>query len=128
MAGRGTDIKPSESALTAGGLHVIASEPHDSLRVDRQLFGRAGRQGNPGSYQCVYSFADEMPRRYLPQWQQSLGRRLSASQAAIPQWLAYQIIRSSQHRAERANAAARGDLLKSDDMILNKLGFSRIRE
>jgi preprotein translocase subunit SecA len=128
MAGRGTDIKPCEAALAAGGLHVIATEPHDSLRVDRQLFGRSGRQGNPGSYQCVFSFADEMPRRFLPEWQQALGRRLAGSSGTAAQWLAYQIIRFSQYRAERANAAARRDLLKSDDRILSKIGFAKIRE
>ena len=50
MAGRGTDIKVSEEALERGGLHVICTEVHDSARIDRQLIGRCGRQGDAGSY------------------------------------------------------------------------------
>ena len=58
MAGRGTDIKPDSTALKAGGLHVIAAEHHVSARVDRQLSGRAARQGQPGSF-CFYSSAQD---------------------------------------------------------------------
>ena len=60
MAGRGTDIKVSEAALEQGGLHVICSEVHDSARIDRQLIGRCGRQGDPGSYRQFVSLADEI--------------------------------------------------------------------
>ena len=49
MAGRGTDIKPAPEVLAAGGLHVLGTERHEALRIDRQLAGRAGRQGDPGS-------------------------------------------------------------------------------
>ena len=52
MAGRGTDIKLGRGVAALGGLHVIATEPHGSGRVDRQLFGRAARQGDPGSAEC----------------------------------------------------------------------------
>ena len=60
MAGRGTDIKVSEAALEQGGLHVICSEVHDSARIDRQLIGRCGRQGDPGSYRQFVSLTDEI--------------------------------------------------------------------
>ena len=60
MAGRGTDIKVSDAALEQGGLHVICSEVHDSARIDRQLIGRCGRQGDPGSYRQFVSLADEI--------------------------------------------------------------------
>ena len=60
MAGRGTDIKPDSAALAAGGLHVIAAEHHVSARVDRQLSGRAARQGQPGSFQFYSSAKDEL--------------------------------------------------------------------
>jgi preprotein translocase subunit SecA len=65
MAGRGTDIKLGTGIAEFGGLHVIATERHESGRVDRQLFGRAARQGDPGSAQAFVSIDDELLRRYL---------------------------------------------------------------
>jgi len=65
MAGRGTDIKLDEKALKAGGLAIIGSEKHESRRIDRQLRGRAGRQGDPGSSQFFISFEDNLMRRAL---------------------------------------------------------------
>ncbi|MFM9964546.1 MAG: preprotein translocase subunit SecA [Planctomycetaceae bacterium] len=64
MAGRGTDIKPDAAALANGGLHVIATEHHDSHRVDRQLIGRTARQGDPGSAQFFSSADDDLLVRY----------------------------------------------------------------
>jgi preprotein translocase subunit SecA len=60
LAGRGTDIKISEAVEAAGGLHVIMSELHDSIRSDQQLVGRCGRQGQPGSYRQFLSIDDEI--------------------------------------------------------------------
>ena len=60
MAGRGTDIKVSDEALELGGLHVICTELHESARIDRQLVGRCGRQGDPGSYRQFLSLEDEL--------------------------------------------------------------------
>lgn len=60
MAGRGTDIQLSEQARTLGGLHVICSELHESARIDRQLIGRCGRQGDPGSYRHYHCWEDEI--------------------------------------------------------------------
>lgn len=65
MAGRGTDIRLSEEARTAGGLHVICSELHDSARIDRQLIGRCGRQGDPGTWQVFLSLDDDILRNGL---------------------------------------------------------------
>ena len=66
MAGRGTDIKLGRGVAELGGLHVIASERNESGRIDRQLFGRCGRQGDPGSAQAFVSFEDELVRRHAP--------------------------------------------------------------
>jgi preprotein translocase subunit SecA len=66
MAGRGTDIRLGESVCELGGLHVLATERHESGRVDRQLFGRAGRQGDPGSAQAFVSAEDHLVQRHLP--------------------------------------------------------------
>ena len=62
MAGRGTDILLNDPVRKAGGLHVIATEMHSSKRIDRQLVGRAARQGDPGSYQFFLSLEDELLR------------------------------------------------------------------
>jgi preprotein translocase subunit SecA len=66
MAGRGTDIELHPEVKAAGGLHVIATEHSESGRIDRQLFGRSARQGDPGSARAVVSLEDELLRRYLP--------------------------------------------------------------
>jgi len=66
MAGRGTDIKLGDGIAALGGLHVLATERHESGRVDRQLFGRAARQGDPGSAQAFVSLEDDLIRRYVP--------------------------------------------------------------
>ncbi len=64
MAGRGTDIKLSKEVKDAGGLAIIGTERHDSRRVDRQLRGRAGRQGDPGSSQFYVSLEDNLMRLF----------------------------------------------------------------
>ena len=66
MAGRGTDIKLGKGVAGLGGLHVIATERNESMRIDRQLFGRCARQGDPGSAQAFVSMDDELFRRFLP--------------------------------------------------------------
>ena len=65
MAGRGTDIQLHPAVRDAGGLHVILTEYHESRRIDRQLFGRAGRQGDPGSYESIVALDDEIFRRFV---------------------------------------------------------------
>ena len=60
MAGRGTDIKLGPGVVELGGLHVILTEMHDSSRIDRQLIGRCGRQGDPGTYRQYLSLDDEL--------------------------------------------------------------------
>src|SRR6185437_13005366 len=67
MAGRGTDIRLGAGVAEAGGLHVILTEYHDSRRVDRQLFGRCARQGDPGSCEAIVSLEDEIFTVHLPQ-------------------------------------------------------------
>ena len=64
MAGRGTDIKLQPGVADLGGIHLIAVEPNESLRVDRQLIGRVGRQGDPGSYQFFVSADDALLLRF----------------------------------------------------------------
>ena len=64
MAGRGTDIKLGEGVVELGGLHILGTERHEARRIDNQLRGRAGRQGDPGSSQFFVSLEDELMRRF----------------------------------------------------------------
>jgi preprotein translocase subunit SecA len=68
MAGRGTDIRLGHKVAEAGGLHVILTEAHESGRIDRQLCGRAGRQGDPGSSRLFASLEDDLAERFLGKW------------------------------------------------------------
>ena len=85
MAGRGTDIKLAPEVARSGGLHVILTEYHESGRIDRQLFGRCGRQGDPGSYQAIVSLEDnlfEVHAGLLTRW----CRGRSRPDEMIPAW------------------------------------------
>jgi len=79
MAGRGTDIKPDQAALAAGGLHVIGFSPNMSARIDRQLIGRAARQGQPGSSQFFISATDEIVESYAPSLTKKIAGRCQSN-------------------------------------------------
>ena len=79
MAGRGTDIKPDAKALEAGGLHVVGLSPNASRRIDRQLIGRAARQGQPGSAQFFAAATDTLFEDNSPGLQKSITRRAKSS-------------------------------------------------
>jgi preprotein translocase subunit SecA len=124
MAGRGTDIKLGHGVAQLGGLHVIATERHESSRVDRQLFGRSGRQGDPGSAQAFVSAQDELIQRYLPKpvrraFEASLRRGLP-SQAR----LADAAFRLAQRKAQSIAARQRQGILKSDLWMDEALSFT----
>jgi preprotein translocase subunit SecA len=114
MAGRGTDIKLSPEVSRAGGLHVIATEMHSSLRIDRQLIGRCARQGDPGTYQFFLSLEDEL-LRCLP-----LERLEAIRRSARPDrdgelpasWLA--LFQRTQRQLERLHLRQRKQLLKGE--------------
>jgi preprotein translocase subunit SecA len=124
MAGRGTDIQLHPAVRAAGGLHVILTEYHESRRVDRQLFGRAGRQGDPGSYETIVALDDELFRRFAG------GRllRLVAEGVRSGQPIravAGCALRSfSQHAAERLHGRGRRLALAEDLRINRILGFA----
>jgi preprotein translocase subunit SecA len=119
MAGRGTDIRLGAGVAERGGLHVIATEYHEAGRIDQQLFGRCGRQGDPGSYEVIASLEDELLTRYGGWWQ--LPARWAAGRAP---WLAHWIFRRVQRRAERLHARKRADLLRLDEYLETALAFS----
>ena len=122
LAGRGTDIRLGETVADIGGLHVIVAERHDSSRVDRQLIGRAARQGNPGSA-CVYASADDRLIRDHGPWLVSVMQRHQASNGQISLDVTRSIDRI-QRRVERASFASRCRLLRYDmhrESVLSKL-------
>jgi len=121
MAGRGTDIILASGVNEIGGLHVIASECHESRRIDRQLFGRCGRQGNQGSYEMFLSFDDEIVIKYAPSVLSSFARNMCATG---DQRIASLVFYLAQTRAEKHHAAIRRSLLKMDENLQNLLAFS----
>jgi preprotein translocase subunit SecA len=112
MAGRGTDIKLAKGVKELGGLHVIATEPATSYRVDRQLFGRAARQGDPGSAQMFASADDDLFLRHA-QLARKTWRTLGPDR----------LIRLAQNRAERLARFNRKQVLRSDDWMDQSLPF-----
>lgn len=114
MAGRGTDIKLTEAALAAGGLHVIATEMHTSIRIDRQLIGRAARQGDPGIYQFFLSLEDELLRVLESDYLVRVQKKARANkQGEISQsWIRF--FRKVQRRLEREHYKQRKDLCRQE--------------
>jgi preprotein translocase subunit SecA len=119
MAGRGTDIKLQPEVAEEGGLHVIATELHDSARVDRQLFGRCGRQGDKGSCEAILALDEELVTTFLRPAAHVLGRM-----HRLPRRLGAVVFRIAQWRAERNNARIRKDLLDMDDYLGDILAFA----
>jgi len=125
MAGRGTDIRLGPGVAELGGLHVIATERHEARRIDRQLFGRCGRQGDPGTCEAVVSIEDELVTVYvnkLFQWLVSAG--LKRPGALIARGIGKMLLSRAQHRAERLHARMRHALLKMDEQMGDALAFS----
>jgi preprotein translocase subunit SecA len=118
MAGRGTDIKLAPGVGEAGGLFVIASERHEAGRIDRQLFGRSGRQGDPGEGQAMVSLDDELVRSVFG----SLLDRLRSGH--LPGWLGRMLFSWAQRTTERRHSAIRKRLLHSDESLQDLLAFS----
>ena len=112
MAGRGTDIKLGKGVAEAGGLHVVATERHESGRIDRQLFGRAGRQGDPGSAIAFVSLEDELIRRHAAPWTRRFAARLGRAAFTM-----------AQRRAQRQALVQRKNVLRSDTSLDEGLGF-----
>lgn len=114
MAGRGTDIRLDDTVRASGGLHVIASEMHSSKRIDRQLIGRAARQGDPGTYQFMLSLEDELLRCLSTKKLERI--RASAvpdSMGELPaNWLSF--FQRTQRSLERQHRKQRKDLLRAE--------------
>jgi preprotein translocase subunit SecA len=124
MAGRGTDIKLGTGVAALGGLHVMMTERHESRRVDRQLFGRAARQGDPGSAQAFVSAEDDLLRRYLPR---PLPAALDATlRMRLPggKIITDAAFRVAQRKAQRLAYKQRRTVLRTDTWLDEALSFA----
>ena len=118
MAGRGTDIKLTDEVKEAGGLAIIGTERHDSRRVDRQLRGRAGRQGDTGSSQFYVSLEDKLMRLFGSERIAKLMDRMGLEEGEVIQhsWVSKSIERA-QKKVEENNFGTRKRLLEYDDVM-----------
>ena len=118
MAGRGTDIKITEDVRNAGGLAIIGTERHDSRRVDRQLRGRAGRQGDPGSSQFYVSLEDNLMRLFQSERIARLMDRMGHKEGEVIQHsMVTKSIERAQKKVEENNFGIRKRLLEYDDVM-----------
>lgn len=118
MAGRGTDIKLGEGVLDLGGLHVLGTERHESRRIDNQLRGRAGRQGDAGSSQFYLSMEDELMRRFGSDNMRSMMERLGMEEdQPIESKIVSKAVETAQKRVEGNNFDARKQILQYDDVM-----------
>ncbi|MBX2815612.1 MAG: SEC-C domain-containing protein, partial [Saprospiraceae bacterium] len=118
MAGRGTDIKISDEVKQAGGLAIIGTERHDSRRVDRQLRGRAGRQGDPGSSQFFVSLEDNLMRLFRSERIAKLMDRMGHQDGEVIQHsMVTKSIERAQKKVEENNFGIRKRLLEYDDVM-----------
>lgn len=118
MAGRGTDIKLKQEILDAGGLAIIGTERHDSRRVDRQLRGRAGRQGDPGSSQFYVSLEDKLMRLFHSERIAKLMDRMGHQDGEVIQHgMVTKSIERAQIKVEENNYGIRKRLLEYDDVM-----------
>jgi preprotein translocase subunit SecA len=122
MAGRGTDIELSDETRAAGGLHVILTSFHETPRIDRQLFGRSGRQGDPGSAEAITALDDELYRLFA----KGAGK---LAEAWVKEWPvrdgpAEWLRRWAQSNAERRHAAVRRQVELSEENMRRALAFS----
>lgn len=123
MAGRGTDIELGEGVAALGGLHVILTEYHDSRRVDRQLFGRCARQGDPGSCEAIVSLEDDIFEVCAPGLTDALRRSLDRG-VRLPRTAFDGLRVLAQWSAERHHAAIRTQHLKHDRQLNQTLAFT----
>jgi preprotein translocase subunit SecA len=123
MAGRGTDIRLDNAVSEKGGLHVILTEFHESSRIDRQLFCRCARQGQPGMVQAMVSLEDELFVRFVPHLR-SLALHATRQCQTVSPWLLNLLVDYAQIMAERHNAAIRMSTIKQDRKLQSLLAFS----
>mgnify|MGYP006272168669 CR=1 FL=1 len=120
MAGRGTDIKLGDGVVDVGGLHIVGTERHESRRIDNQLRGRSGRQGDPGSSRFFLSLEDDLMRIFGGERIRSLAERFGMEEGEVLEHgMVTRAIENAQKRVEAHHFDIRKHILKYDD-IMNK--------
>ena len=118
MAGRGTDIVLGPGVAEKGGLHVVGTERHEARRIDNQLRGRAGRQGDPGSSRFFVSFDDDLLRVFAPASTQNWLKRAGMGEdVALENRMVSRLIQKAQERVEEYNFDIRKSLLEYDEVM-----------
>ncbi|MFN8639142.1 MAG: preprotein translocase subunit SecA [Dehalococcoidia bacterium] len=121
MAGRGTDIKLGEGVAAGGGLHVIGTERHESRRIDNQLRGRSGRQGDPGSSRFFVSFDDDIMKRFAPDWLPGMMSKLGLEDDyPLESGMVTRAIATAQTKVESYNFDIRKNVVEYDDVMNNQ--------
>ncbi|MEQ1830146.1 MAG: hypothetical protein ABL921_29565 [Pirellula sp.] len=114
IAGRGTDIRLGPKVSEQGGLHILSTEMSESVRIERQLMGRAGRQGDPGSFQIILALDDPLLKRHAPEWVQKQSREMQRSGMIHQAW--FEDIRTIQRTLEASRRKDRQRMFERDDM------------
>jgi preprotein translocase subunit SecA len=118
MAGRGTDIKLGDGVAERGGLHVLGTERHESRRIDNQLRGRSGRQGDPGSTRFFVSFEDDLMKRFAPDWLPGMMAKLGLDEdTPLESKMVTKAIEQAQTRVEGYNFDIRKHVVEYDDVM-----------
>ena len=124
MAGRGTDIRLGPHVAALGGLHVVATERHEARRIDRQLYGRCARQGDPGSARAFVSLDDELLQQHAPPvWKRPASDKGDRGRE-ITSAFSRRRIKGAQRRAERDAGHRRREVLRTDHWLDEHLGFA----
>ncbi len=124
MAGRGTDIDIPPEINELGGLHVIAAEPNESQRIDRQLYGRCGRQGDNGSFELAASLEDELLTRYREKPMGQIVSKWINPDTVLGRWVGNRYISIAQKSVQKRNYHIRKNLMKVDESFENTIAFS----
>jgi len=124
MAGRGTDIELGPGVEELGGLHVISLSLNDSYRIDRQLYGRCARQGDPGSAEAILSLEDAALTNYFAPALLKFLSNLTSPGKPVPGFVSRLVLRLPQHNHEKKQCRIRKALMKQDQRLRRTLAFS----
>ena len=124
MAGRGTDIKLAAGVAECGGLHVIMTEFYELARVDRQVIGRGGRQGDPGTYEVIVALEDELFQSFCRRLARTFKILTFSGRCLLPAWWAKTLRHRAQHSAERRHYRMRRATQRLQRQLDKSLGFA----
>ncbi len=124
MAGRGTDIALGPGVKESGGLHVVALSRNGSHRIDRQLYGRCARQGDPGSAEAILSLEDPALQQFYSASTLKLFASLTPGKLSMPGFISKRVLRLPQHKNEKEKHRMRKQLMRQDRRLQRTLAFS----